>query len=169
MGLRRYILSRATSSLITILVIVLLNFLLFRLVPGDPFTVKVQIVPKSVLDALRHEYGLDAPLSVQFVDYLVQLFHGNLGFSVVRLEPVSQLIGEHFLPTLFLMIPAFLLSVVPSLIMAPLAAKKRGGKYDLGVLTSSLALTSIPQFWLGGLLLLIFAVLVRWFPASGML
>lgn len=165
-----YLLRKVGGALISLLMVVLLGFFAFRILPGDPvqkIARERQMSPEQ-MELLRAEYGLDKPLVVQFWDYLVGIFTGNLGTSYVYRQPVSQLIAEYAWPTLLLTGTAAILAIGLGLWMGQLAAWKRGSLFDKLTTSTSLVFWSVPTFWLALLLLMIFAGRLQWLPTGGM-
>jgi peptide/nickel transport system permease protein len=137
---------------------------------GDPainMTRGRQVSPGEV-ERLRQEMGLDKPLIVQFGRFVRDLFTGDLGTSYVYRRPVSELIGEYVGPTLLLTGTAALISVVLGLWLGQKAAWRRGSWFDKIHTGVALVFWSVPTFWLGLLLLLVFGGGLGWFPTGGM-
>lgn len=167
----RYALRRAAQTLPTIALIVLTTFVLLRLAPGDI----VQVLAgesgggnPEYLEQLRASFGLDQPLPVQFVKYVIQLLHLNLGFSFRFQVPVSELIGTRLVATLLLMTLGLILAVLIGVSAGIIAARTAGRLPDKIVSALSLATYAAPNFLLGIALIVLFAVELRWFPIGGM-
>ncbi len=154
--------------------VVLLNFLLPRLLPGDPLAAAA---PDGISPAtstltvqarvqLRAYYHLDQPLFGQLLSYLNDLAHGNLGWSISQAAPARDLVGERLPWTLGLLVTALIVSSVAGSLLGLLAAW-RGGQLDQTVLTLSSGLAAMPEFLTAIALLLGFAVALRWFPLHG--
>ena len=158
----------------SLLAVVFSGFFLFRLLPGDPVRGLTRDVPTSAeqMAALRHRFGLDKPLPAQFGDYLLRLLHGDLGLSYQYNRPVTDLIGSHVGPTLFLVGTATVISAVLGLRLGIRGAWRRGGLADQLNTGIALTLWSVPTFWLGLLLIVVLAVGVGpipgLFPTGGM-
>jgi dipeptide transport system permease protein len=153
----------------SILGITLLTFSLIRLIPGDPIEVMVgerNLDPVMHADAL-HRLGLDQPLYLQYAHYLQNLAHGNLGESLVTHDNVWHEFSGLFPATLELAIAAMIFAVVVGLLAGVLAAIRRGSVFDHGVMGLSLTGFSMPIFWLGLLLIMLFSVKLGWTPVSG--
>ncbi|MBF4993294.1 ABC transporter permease [Arthrobacter gandavensis] len=150
--------------------VVVLGFFAFRILPGDPVRSLAdgRQVTAEQMDILRREYGLDQPLIGQFWRYLTDLFQGKLGESYTYNRPVLELIGERLGPTLLLTGTAALISVVLGLWLGQKAAWRRGSMFDKTQTGLALIFWSVPTFWLGLLLLLLFAGTLHWFPTGGM-
>lgn len=170
-SLGRYVAVKAGGAGVSLLMVVLLGFFAFRILPGDPvrsMTQGRQVSPEQV-EGMRDQLGLDDPLPVQFWNYLTDLATGDLGQSFVyRNSSVAELIADRLLPTLLLTGTAAAISVALGLWLGQRAAWRRGSWFDR--VHTSLALTfwSVPTFWLGLLLLLIFGGGLGWFPTAGM-
>jgi len=160
---------RVAPAIITLFAVILLNFLLFHAMPGNPFALLLRDprMPPEMREKMAHAYGLDAPLYVQFFYYIQNIFSGNFGISLVYKVPVTVLVSERLVNTLILVTPATILSIVIGTVIGTLAGWKRGGKFESGALLSSLFVYSLPAFWLGMVFIMFFAVMMGWFPTSG--
>lgn len=165
----RYAATKAGGALVSLLMVVVLGFFAFRILPGDPVRSMAdgRRVSAEQMEILRQQLGLDQPLLSQFWRYLTDLFQGNLGFSYTFNEPVAQLIGDRLGPTLLLTGTAAALSVVLGLWLGQRAAWKHGSIFDKVQTGIALTFWSVPTFWLGLLLLLFFAGTLGWFPTGG--
>jgi dipeptide transport system permease protein len=167
----RYLFQKLLVLIPTLLGVTLLTFSLIRMIPGDP--VEVMMGERS-LDPELHaaalaRLGLDQPLYVQYAHYLGQLVHGDLGQSLKTQASVWDEFKSLFPATLELMLCALLLALVFGLIAGVLAAVKRGTWWDHTVMTAALTGYSMPIFWWGLLLILVFSVGLGWTPVSGRL
>lgn len=122
----------------------------------------------AYLEELRERLELDRPLPYQVASYLSRVGRGDLGFSVVRSQPVSDAIGARLGASLLLSSVALLLAAVVGVVLGVAAAARRGGIADVAISAISLIGYSVPVFWLGQLLVALFAVRLRWLPAGGM-
>lgn len=166
----RFVLAKAGGALVSMIMVVVVGFFAFRILPGDPVRMLAQdrrTTPEQ-LDALRAEYGLDQPLLAQFWRYLTDLAQGDLGTSLVFRQPVLELIGERLWPTVLLTGTASLLAVLIGLAIGQRAAWKRGRPFDNVNMGIALTLWSVPTFWLGLLLIMVFGGMLGWFPTGGM-
>ncbi|MEO8417851.1 MAG: nickel ABC transporter permease [Methylophilaceae bacterium] len=149
--------------------VLLLTFLLVHLVPGDPVEV---MLGESAIAAdraqLRADLGLDQPLAVQFGDYLNKLAHGDFGRSIHSSQPISALLAERVPATAKLALTALLIALCIGLPLGIIAALKAGRWPDGFATMLSLTLSAMPHFWLGPLLMLVFALWLGWLPVSGM-
>ena len=164
----RFVLTRLGLVIPTFLGIILLTFILIRLVPGDPVEVRVGergITPERHAQ-LMHEMGLDRPLYVQFFDYVGGVLKGDLGISVVTHRPVMSEFLTLFPATVELAIFAMLFATLVGLPAGVLAGVKRGSMFDHTVMGVSLTGYSMPIFWWGLLLILLFSVNLEWTPVA---
>ncbi len=165
----RFLLTRASLVIPTFLGITLVAFFLIRLVPGDPIET---MAGERGIDPARHaelraEYGFDKPLLVQYGIYLERLAHGDLGRSISTKEPVIAEFASLFPATIELGICAILFALLVGLPAGILAALRRNSVFDHGVMGLSLTGYSMPIFWWGLLLILLFSVQLGWTPVSG--
>ena len=163
---------RALEFLLTFFLAISINFFLPRLVPGDPIKLiagnAAPQLGKERLDALRAQYGLDKPLSQQYIIYLKQLASGDLGMSYRYSggRTVVEVLGENFRWTLLLVGVSLVLALFIGSALGIWSALRRGGPVDLGLLSVVYVLRSIPPFWLAMLLIPIFAIQLRYFPVG---
>jgi len=169
----RYLARRVFQALITIAFILVLNFFLFRLMPGSPERVLTRNpnISAETKQQLKAKWGLDKPLFPdQFVAYLESTAQGDLGLSFkYRGEPVTEVLGDRVWPTIILFGLGELIAVVVGLGLGAYAGWKRGGSVDYIGNGISLVLYSTPYFVIGMFLLVIFATALGWFPTNGML
>lgn len=149
--------------------VLLLTFLLIHLVPGDPVEVMLG-ESASVTDrtALRTDLGLDQPLAQQFGSYLTKLSQGDLGYSIHTKTPIIELIKTRYPATLKLAVLSLFIGLAIGIPLGVFAALKANHWQDFVVTIVSVRLSAMPVFWLGPLLMLLFAVWLGWFPVSGM-
>lgn len=166
----RYFGGKCLGAAISLVVVVLLSFFAFRILPGNPVATLThgREVTPGQLAQLRTSFGLDKPLYVQFFIYLNQLAHLNLGTSYVYRASVSSLIGTFVGPTLLLMGLSSVISILLGVWIGQKAAWKRDGWFDRASSGIALVMWSVPAFWLGLLLLLVFAGVIPIFPSAGM-
>jgi peptide/nickel transport system permease protein len=169
----RYLLRRVSTALFTIGLIVLLNFVLFRAMPGSPERILLGRMPgvtAEVLAATRARWGLDKPLFPdQFVAYVGSTARGDLGFSyAARGRPVTDVLAQRLGPTLLLFGLGELVAIILGLLLGAYSGWRRGGIVDYLGNGLSLILYSTPYFLLGMGLLLVFATGLGWFPTFGM-
>lgn len=166
----RYAALKGGGALISLGMVVVLGFFAFRILPGDPAIsmTRGRRVSADQVEQLRKQFGLDQPLMVQFWNYLVDMVHGNLGTSYTYNLPVTELIASRVWPTLLLTGTAALLSIVLGLWLGQRAAWRRGTMFDKTQTGLALIFWSVPTFWLGLILLLVFGGGLHWFPTGGM-
>jgi dipeptide transport system permease protein len=149
--------------------VTLASFLLIHAVPGDPIEVRVGehgIAPER-LAMLRHQFGLDQPLWKQFLDYEAQLAHGDLGLSVVTHASVWDEFLTLFPATIELAACALIFAILVGLPLGVIAAVRRGTAFDYGLMGVSVTGASMPIFWWGLMVILVFSVALGWTPVSG--
>jgi ABC-type dipeptide/oligopeptide/nickel transport system permease component len=164
-----YVAQRVISIVALAFGISVIVFLIIRLIPGDPVITLLgtSAGDNAVVDRLRQQLGLDLPMYVQYGRWISGIFRGDFGYSYGYQQSVSSLLAANFPATIQLTIAALALSLTFGMIMGIAAALKRNQAAD--TLTMGVALTcmSIPSFWLGLLLILVFAVTLPWFDVVG--
>ncbi len=161
--LRRLLLMVPVAFLVTILV-----FTLIRLSPGDPLVIYAgEERDPAALEALRREYGLDRSMPEQYVSWITHALQGDLGRSLRTRQPVLDSIVERLPATLELGITALVLSITVALIVGTLSAVRRNSPLDLLATGFTLAGVSLPNFFLGLLLILVLSLAIRLFPPGG--
>lgn len=162
------ILRRIASTAMVVLGVVVLVFLLIHLIPGDPVDVMLgESAQPADRAALRESLGLDRPIQDQLISYFNGLIHLDLGQSLHSQQPITALLAERLPATVELTLAALVVTLVLALPLGLVAAARRGTAWDQGAMTFSLLGVSIPNFWMGPLLILIFALWLGWFPVSG--
>ena len=146
-----------------------LVFSLVHLIPGDPVEIMLgEGASAADMDNLRHQLGLDRPLPVQYWNYVRNLLRGDLGTSISYGEPVAALIAERLLPTLLLTAASMLVALMIALPAGVLGAVKQNTPGDHLLTVLALLGVSMPNFWLGPLLIIFFSIQLGWLPVSGM-
>jgi dipeptide transport system permease protein len=165
----RFLLTRVSLVVPTFIGITLLVFVLVRLIPGDPIETMAgeRGIDQESHERLRHEYGFDRPVLVQYGLYLNRLLHGDLGRSIVTNRPVVTEFASLFPATIELSVCAILFALIVGIPAGVLAATRRNSIFDHGVMGLSLTGYSMPIFWWGLLLILLFSVKLGWTPVSG--
>lgn len=164
----RFLLTRIGHAASVVCGVALLVFSLIHLVPGDPVEVMLgEAAQPADLDALRHALGLDLPLHVQLWQYLQGLAHFDFGLSLQSRRPVLQLVLERLPATLELTLSALCLAIAVALPLGVVAALRKRGVWDRGAMAFAVLGASMPSFWVGPVLILIFAVWLGWLPVSG--
>lgn len=164
----KYLLRKTATLLVVLLVVSFVTFFIIHLTPGDPAQVMLgsEATPEAVA-ALRERMGLNRPLPVQYVEWLEDVFRGDLGESIFMEGAMLEIIGERVVPTIELTLCALTISVIIAIPTGILAARKRGRIADTGMMIFSMLGVSVPNFLLGLFLVLAFAVGLKWLPASG--
>jgi len=163
-----YLLRHLTILLATLLAASMVVFVVLQVLPGDPAALILGTgAREDTLAALRHQLGLDAPLWFRYATWIGGLFAGDLGTSFTYHVPVTELVRQRVLVSVPLAAFAIVLSTVIAIPVGVAAAAKRGGAVDTGVMGVAQIGVALPNFWLGLLLILVFAVRLPWLPASG--
>ena len=163
-----YILQRLLGALFVIFGVVSIVFLLIHLIPGDPVEIMLgESASTTDREALRVALGLNQPLWVQFQQYLAGLLQFDMGNSIHFRRPVSDLLLERLPATGLLAAMTLLITLVLALPLGIIAAVRRDTVWDSGAMTFSMLGVSIPNFWLGPILILVFSLWLGWFPVSG--
>ena len=168
--MKRYLLKRVTTGLLTVLIAIVLNFFLIHVAPGDPIRIMAGMDHPSSeqLEALYVRYGLDKPLLVQLGQYIVNLLHGDFGTSYTYNKPVVSLILETMGPSILLALTSCVLAFVLGTLLGLFAARHQGRWMDNLLSYVSYLFDSMPPFWLGLVAILVFASTLHWLPTSGM-
>lgn len=167
----RYILQRLLALVPVVLIVSVVTFAFIHFLPGDP--VIALIGPEAgtaspdVIEARKHELGLDRPLPVQYLDWLSGALRGDLGNSAVTRQEITEALSDRFPVTLHLAVASFVVAVCIALPTGILSAYKRNSPLDRILTILALTGVAMPSFWLGILLILIFAVQLQWLPPSG--
>ena len=164
----RYLLSRAMGMLVVMALVAVIVFVLTRAAPGDPIAVLLgdQATAEDIA-RVQKVYGLDKPLPVQFVLWIRELAHGNLGESIFLQRPVTQALWERAEPTTLLSLMAVALAALIGVPCGIVSAVFRGKAVDQAFTGFAMLGASVPSFWFGLVLMQIFAVSLGWFPVSG--
>jgi peptide/nickel transport system permease protein len=168
-----YIIRRLILSVFVLLIVTMIVFFAMRLLPGDPLVIFMGqqassgTMSQEQIESLRHEYGLDKPVMVQYFDWMGGLLRGDLGTSIYYHEDVGKLLGQKFPITLHLGVLAFVIANVFGIILGLLAAIRRGTWIDtISTTVANIGIT-IPVFWLGYLLIYTFGLKLGWLPIYG--
>jgi peptide/nickel transport system permease protein len=164
----RYVLGRLTSLIISLIVASIVIFAVIEVIPGDPaaFMLGVNARPDTIA-ALRAEMGLDQPVAVRYFAWVTGLLQGDFGRSWTYKTPVADLIADRVWVSLPLAIYALLLSTIIAFPAGIYAASRRGGAGDITIMGATQLGVAIPNFWFAMILVLIFAINLRWFSAGG--
>jgi peptide/nickel transport system permease protein len=164
----RYAIFRMLNVVPTLVVVSILVFLVTYLIPGDPAVVMAGTeAPPAVVAEMRHRWGLDQPIYVRYAVWLTNLAHGDLGESYFSHQTVLQLVGHAFPVTLELAILALVVALLIALPTGVISAVKAGSTFDLAATAGGFVGLSIPGFWLGIMMIYVFAVALHWLPAGG--
>src|SRR5690554_1757917 len=169
----RYIGQRLLQALVTLVLITLIVFSVIRLLPGDPLLIymgqhaELADLSDEKMAELRQEYGFDKPVMVQYVDWITNLLNMDLGMSIFYREDVGILLKERFPVTLYLGAISIVVSTTLGIIIGLVAAVRRGKWADKIFTPLTYIGVTIPAFWLGVLLIYVFAQQLGWLPVSG--
>ena len=163
-----FIVRRLAGTIPVLFLVSVMVFLLIHLIPGDAATVVLgeEATPQAKAE-FRHQLGLDRPLPVQYVSWVWKILHGNLGQSLTDQTSVAQTIGQRLPVTIELAILSFVVALLIAIPAGIIGATRRGKLSDYVGTAVSFAGMSIPSFWLAIMLIIFFAVRLRWLPASG--
>jgi ABC-type dipeptide/oligopeptide/nickel transport system permease component len=166
-----YLAVRLAQLLPVVVVIIVVNFVLIRLAPGDPMAYLIGDAPVSeeFVRDLRQKLALDEPIVSQLLIYLGNVARGDFGYSFASRAPVTEVILGRLPPTLLLMVTQYVLAIAAGIVLGVISARRQGSALDTGVTLLSVVGYAMPVFWLGQMLMLLFAVHLKWFPAQGML
>ena len=169
MGFKEYAIKKAVSLILTIYIIITINFFLFRIMPGNPAAMMIADprIPPEMKEYVIKRFGLNLPIWQQYFIYIREFFRGNFGVSFWKAEPVFEVILKRIPNTLILLSSAFVISAVVGVLLGGVSGWKRGSKLDLFIVASSLTTYTIPSFWTGLLLLLVFGYKLHFFPLGG--
>jgi peptide/nickel transport system permease protein len=167
-----YIIRRLILATIVLFLVSVFVFLAMRLLPGDPVLMyvsasSIQEVTEEQLNEVRHQFGLDKTLPQQYFDWIISSLHGDLGTSILNRSPVMQEILRRLPITIHLGILAFIVATIVGIPAGVLCAIRRGGWVDTFVTTLANIGITVPVFWLGILLIYLFALYFKWLPVMG--
>jgi peptide/nickel transport system permease protein len=167
-----YIIRRLIQAVIVLILITLLVFFAMRILPGDPLMIyitqqDISLITPEMEAQLRHEFGLDKNLMLQYVDWISGIFRGDMGKSIHYRESVSTLMAQRIPVTLHLGLLAFLISSFLGILAGLAAALRRGSALDNIVTSLANFGISAPNFWLGIMLIYALGLYLRWLPIQG--
>ncbi len=170
MSLWAYVGWRLVQSAVLVLVVVSLCFAIIQMAPGDPvlYLYGAQSVSAETLDEIRRQWGLDRPAWEQYLAYVRNVARGDLGYSMLNREPVSSMLRRIAPNTLLLMVPSILLASLVGVLLGVSSARRVNSVWDYAIGSLSMIGYSTPPFWLGILLIIVFASTLRWLPTQGM-
>ena len=170
--MRDFIIRRLLYAIPTLIGISIITFAIARLAPGDPirlFTFGIRDFTEADYQQLLHHYGLDKPMPLQYIDWITNAIRGNFGESLIYHRESFTMLLERVPNTLVLAAAALLLQLVIGVPLGVIAAFKRGSWVDSAIRVFGVAGHAVPAFWLGLILIIVFAVQLRWLPSIGML
>jgi len=164
----RYTLSRLLSLTVSLIVASVVIFFVLEVVPGDPASYMLGLnAAEDTVAALREELGLNASIGTRYLTWITGMASGDFGISYTYRTPVSDLISERLVVSLPLTLYALVLSTLIAFTAGILAASRRGSAVDVGVMGVTQIGVSVPNFWFAMMLVVLFAVTLRWFSAGG--
>ena len=171
MDKRRYFTRKILNAVLTIILVAAFNFMLFRIIPGNPARL---LLPKghystTAIEQQKKIFHLDKPLWEQFGYYWVDTAEGNFGNSYAQREPVVQVVGRAIVPTLVLVGTGTLFATIIGIVVGVFAGWRRNGTFDIASTNLGMVLYSMPTFWVAMIFILYFSVKLGWFPSGRML
>lgn len=164
----RFLLGRVLQMIPTLLIVSAAIFFLMRLIPGDPAAVMLgDLATPEQVEALRQSMGLSGPVLTQYVAWLGHILTGEFGKSITTGDPVLPLMLERFVVSATIVVVAVVVATLIAVPAGMLAAWRQGSLADYGAVATSTLLLSIPSFWLGLMILLVFGIWLGWFPVIG--
>ena len=166
--MKAYVLRRLWQSALTLVGVSVLVFVILRVVPGDPAKMLLPDgAPQSAVDELNRQLGLHEPIHVQYAIFVRSVFRGDFGQSFQYRAPALQVVVERLGATVQLALAALVITVGVGVSLGIVAAVRRGTGYDYASTVLAVLGQSLPNFWLGIMLILLFGVALRWLPTSG--
>lgn len=164
----RYTLKRIVGVIPTLIIVTTFVFFFVRMIPGDPARmVAGEQATLQDVEAVRVQLGLDQPISIQYVKYVGGLLHGDLGMSLRTKRPVLTEVAARYGNTMALTIASLIWSTIVGILLGVWSGKHRGKWQDFTGMTLAVSGISLPNFWVGFLLIMLFAVKLRWLPTTG--
>ncbi len=166
---RGALLGRFVQTVVTIWILATLTWLMFRLLPGDPTTMLLGTgqLSADAVEQLRKEWALDDPAWIQYLRYLGNLLVGNFGLSFIFRQPVLDVLWPAFGNTVLLMLPSVILAIALGLVAGSWLGWRRGTALETFGSIAVLVPRALPAFWIGIVVLLVFAYTLQWFPSGG--
>ena len=164
-----FVLKKLVQVIITLFGVATFNFLLFRILPGNPIRLLARagrLTPEAIA-RLQILFGLDKPLPVQYLYYLNNLLRGELGYSLTYRRPVAEILSERITNTLILLAAATVIIIIIGVGAGVVSAVRRGTRLDSSLVITSLVFWSLPTFWTGLILVILLGVYFKVFPISG--
>lgn len=166
----RYIGKRLLTGLLCVLLALLFNFIIIHVAPGDPIRILAgtDSVSEEMIQELNQRYGLDKPLYIQFFHYVFNLAKGDMGSSIYTGQPVAGEIMSRLGPTLLLCLTSCIIALILGTLIGIFCARHVGSRLDVALGSISYFFDSTPSFWLGLMLILVFASTLHLLPTAGM-
>lgn len=164
----KYIIKRIIGVIPTLIIVTTFVFFFVRLIPGAP--ARLVAGPQATLEdveVVREELGLNKPIVTQYVDYVTGLFHGDLGMSLRTKRPVATEVSLRYMNTVKLTLGSLAWSVVVGVLLGVWSGKHRSKWQDYTGMTMAISGISMPSFWIGFLLIMVFSVNLKWLPTTG--
>lgn len=164
----KYIVKRVIGVIPTLIIVTTFVFFFVRLIPGDP--ARLVAGPQATLEdveVVREELGLNKPILTQYADYVTGLFHGDLGTSLRTKRPVATEVSLRYMNTVKLTVFSLVWSVIVGVLIGVWSGKHRSRWQDYTGMTLAISGISMPSFWIGFLLIMVFSVNLKWFPTTG--
>lgn len=168
----QYIIRRLSLALVVLIIVTGMVFILMHMLPGDPILFyltqdKYAQAPPEVLAELRHQFGVDKPLFVQYLNWVGDILHGDLGQSISRRAPVNDMIRQALPISVYLGLLSFFISNIIAIPVGIISAARRGKWSDtLLTIFANIGITA-PTFWVGVMLIYFFGLLLNWLPTHG--
>ena len=168
--MKRYVGKRVLTGILCVIMSLCINFAIIHAAPGNPIRLLAGSDSPSpeMVEALTEKYGLDQPVYIQFFRYVGNLLRGDMGNSIYTNEPVAKEIMDRLGPTILLALTASLLAVILGTMLGIFCARHVGSKLDMALGSVSYLFDSTPSFWLGLMLILVFASTLKILPTAGM-
>jgi peptide/nickel transport system permease protein len=164
----QYVVRRLLATIVVLFLVTLVSFSIMSMVPGDPAVVMAGVgASADQVQRIRQQFGLDASFPVRLGRWYGGILHGDLGQSILLSRSVAQAIAERLPATLSLAALAFVLTASGGIVLGTLAALRQGSWVDQAVMTLAVVGVSVPGFWLGLILIVLFSVMRDWLPAGG--
>ena len=164
----KYIVKRVIGVIPTLIIVTTFVFFFVRLIPGDP--ARLVAGPQATLEdveVVREELGLNKPILTQYADYVTGLFRGDLGMSLRTKRPVATEVSLRYMNTVKLTVFSLVWSVIVGVLIGVWSGKHRSRWQDYTGMTLAISGISMPSFWIGFLLIMVFSVNLKWFPTTG--
>lgn len=164
----KYIVKRVIGVIPTLIIVTTFVFFFVRLIPGEP--ARLVAGPQATLEdveVVREELGLNKPILTQYADYVTGLFHGDLGMSLRTKRPVATEVSLRYMNTVKLTVFSLVWSVIVGVLIGVWSGKHRSRWQDYTGMTLAISGISMPSFWIGFLLIMVFSVNLKWFPTTG--